>query len=172
MLVIGCGGGKSPNKTASKAPEKEEPARELFTEAGDATRFSEEGERRKLWTVKWGTAYLRYGSEGQVGGTMDGVTGQLYKDDKVVSTYKAQKAIADEVTGELTLQGEVEVFSPEQKSTLRSETLIWASKGREIIKAKGRVRLESPLYLAGEVPELWAEPDLSRVATPEVFDNE
>lgn len=103
---------------------------------------------------------------------MDVVTGQLYKDDKLVSTYKAQKAIADEVTGELTLQGQVEVYSPEEKSTLRSETLVWASKGREIIKAKGRVRLESPLYLVGEVPELWAEPDLSRVATPEVFDNE
>jgi hypothetical protein len=103
---------------------------------------------------------------------MEVVTGSLYKEDKVVSTYKAKKAVADEVTGELTLEGDVEVYSPEQKSTLRSETLIWASKGREVIKAKGRVRLESPLYVVGEVPELWADPDLSRVATPEVFDNE
>lgn len=171
-MIAGCGGGKSANKTAPKAPEKEEQARELFTEAGDATRFTQDGVRRKLWTVRWESAYLRYASNGAVGGDMDVVTGSLYKDDKVVSTYKAKKAVADEVTGELKLEGDVEVYSPEQNSTLRSETLIWASKGREVIKAKGRVRLESPLYVAGEVPELWADPDLGRVATPEVFDNE
>jgi hypothetical protein len=135
---------------------------------GEATRYSADGKRTPLWSVRWKEAEIDLGTKGFFGGRMEQVSGTLYDSGKQTSTYRANRATADRNSDLLVLQGEVELQSPERGMVLACERLEYRPE-RKMLRATGNVRIQvnGGLLTAGQ--ELLATPDLKTVSTPELF---
>jgi hypothetical protein len=143
---------------------KEQGLTGVNTEAAEATRSAPDG--KKLWTVKWQSAQLEAGD--RIYGTMNTVSGTIFKNDKPVSDFYGEKGVSKKDSDVLALEGKVRVVSREQKATLYCDRLEWHGD-RELAIAKGNVRVESPLFVMDAGSELWSNPELSQVATPDLY---
>lgn len=99
---------------------------------------------------------------------MNTVSGTLFEKDKETSDFYGQKAVSKKDSDVLALEGKVRVVSREQKATMYCDRLEWHGD-RELVIAKGNVRVDSPLFVMEAGSELWCTPDLSQVATPDLF---
>ena len=143
---------------------KEQGLTGVNTEAAEAARRAPNG--KKLWTVKWESAQLEAGD--RIYGTMNTVSGTIFENDKPVSDFFGERGVSKKDSDVLALEGKVRVVSREQKATLYCDRLEWHGE-RKLAIAKGNVRVESPLFVMDAGPELWSNPDLSQVATPDLY---
>lgn len=143
------------------------------TEAAEATRSDPMG--KKLWSVKWQSAQLEAGD--RIYGTMYAVSGTIYRNDKPVSDFYGERGVSKKDSDVLALEGKVRLVSrgvqdpgekPVPKATLYCDRLEWHGD-RDLLIAKGNVRVESPLFVMDAGSELWSNPDLSQVATPDLY---
>ena len=164
--LISCGP-RAKDDTKATAPERVE--RTARTGSGQSERFRTEGARERIWTVRWKTAEIEYTDPKEYGGWMEGVEGTLYQHGKPVSTFRADRGRANKATETLQLEGNVQVRGTRLGATLRAARLEWDAK-REIVRALQGVTIEGEWGTTGPYEELWATPNLDRIATPSQFD--
>lgn len=99
---------------------------------------------------------------------MEGVRGVMYQGDEPTSDFTAKLADADRATGVLKLSGGVRVVSREDGTRLECSELEWKGD-KNIIAAKGSVRVVTSGWIAGPADELWTNVELTRVGTPDRF---
>jgi hypothetical protein len=100
---------------------------------------------------------------------MDEVEGTLYENSVPSSTFRASRALADKASAELKLDQNVVITSRQGSTTLRSDSITWASKGEELIKAAGDVSLKGEWGEVTGLQQAWATPDLKAFGTPDIF---
>lgn len=108
--------------------------------------------------------------EGENGlkGDLTTASGFFYEQNVQKSSFVSDRAHADKQQDTLTLSGNVKVVSLTNKTTLRCDSVAWTSSNKKVV-AKGNVSVVSEGYSMSNVPELWANSDLSQVATPDLF---
>lgn len=109
--------------------------------------------------------------------TLTGVEGELRSKGRVVSTFAADAADADQATRSLDLRGHVVVRrmpdkaegkTPAEPLTLTADRAKWLDD-RKVVAAQGSVWVRSSVYEMGEYAELWATEDLGKIGTPDRF---
>ena len=130
------------------------------------TSFSKEKQGEKMWHVEWQSAVLRIEEKRAALTTVDG---ELYKENKQVSTFRSDKGDADNESGVLNLNGRVTVFSIPNRATLRCDKLHYTSKGKPLIQATGNVEVDGAFGTVRGLQEVWATPDLKTFGTPDLF---
>jgi lipopolysaccharide assembly outer membrane protein LptD (OstA) len=96
------------------------------------------------------------------------VSGQVFRDGKLVSTFSADKANADPDSQVLILTGHVVVVSVEHNATLHCDRLRYEAR-QKVYKAEGNVLVKTESGAKGTLSEAWATTDLTKVATPDLF---
>lgn len=114
-------------------------------------------------------AVISNNSKAPKGAVLQTVHGEIFKNERVVSTYKADTGSADKKSQILTLTGGVQVVSNDPKMTLTCDQLTYDSQ-RKLMKAKGHVAVTGELSTVGTLDELWSTSDFSKIASPELFD--
>jgi lipopolysaccharide export system protein LptA len=170
-LLVGCSTPPLPAEKPAADPEEEAPAHVVHAGGGNLRRISDDDERRTLWTVSWKSAALEYTDEQQFGGKMSGVQGELFRGNVAVSTFSASEAIAERGSNVLKLVGEVKVVSADPEGSLVAQQLAYDGDA-EVIVAAGGIEARSPRYVLAGMDAAFAEPDLTQVATPELFKRE
>ncbi len=180
VVIAGCGPSRpqTPTEASPKAPP---PVHSVKTTNPIVKIVSPDGRSSFEVTAEEGDVHV--GSDGPHFGEMHNVTGRIVKSGVVESTFKAPHAAVDKVSQRLTLDGGVtvtrEVGSAGTKGegqtkpidlgmTLAAEKVTYdQTLGR--IMAVGSVTVTSDAMNMGPVPELWATPDLKKVASPGKF---
>ncbi len=127
------------------------------------------GENREPhWAISAERSEVTYDANGKLKGRVYKVMGQLYQGGKVVSDFKADVAVADQIADTLELSGSVILTSKTDESTLRADAVRWL-RDRELVEASGKVQVETPAYRLGPCPTLWADPKLQHIGTPDRF---
>lgn len=125
------------------------------------------------------------------------VSGKLYTDGKSTTTFEADGARIDQEQKLLVLRGNVKLTStgtpgdpitptgepitPSNRTgnavaipagTLTCDQVRYEAKvkGKEIIKARGSVLVRTAQGTIGPTPELWANSELTVVATPNLYE--
>jgi hypothetical protein len=165
-LSVGCG----PSRQVAPGPKPlaESPAveRKIRAENPEITVRGEDGE--VAYIVRAETTKMTVGDEGSASGALDGVSGEIRKDGKTASKFKATSGQVDQKARTLFLQGEVTVTDEARGIVLKAQRVFYAeAKGR--IEATGQVTVSSGSALLGPVDALWASPGLERVATPDLY---
>jgi hypothetical protein len=174
FVLSGCGaGGAAPTAAAPETPAAEAPddAKVVHFASGSGKRFSDGPERRLLWSVEWERGRVEYADDQRFGGEMEGLRGAITLEGEESSTFRAAQGIASRERGLLALQGGVELVSKTHELTLTCDEIEWDADA-QIVKARGNVSIEGAVGSMGPVSELWASPDLKRVATPDLFSSE
>ena len=165
LALLGCGSPKRTDPT-TKSP----PPIPLDTTANTGpvaiTQRDENG--HILWHVESDKSQIVYGGEKKLSGSLEKVNGDLYENGKLVSTFRADSATADQEENRLELEGKVEVTEMRESATLIAQKVTWDGKQQQI-RASGDVRVVAKSYQMGPFKELWASPDLMHVGTPDVF---
>lgn len=171
LVLSGCApsSGRRPDLRALDKPNpKDDEPPAVSAGPGEATRFSADGKREKQWTLRWETASEVSFDEGKVSGTMARVSGTLSRKNLDVSDFSADRAIATKTGKTLRLEGNVRLVSRDPKASLRCDSVVWRPDLNRV-EAKGNVRVDLPPWEMGVLPEVWARPDLSEAATPDMF---
>ncbi|MEZ0326108.1 MAG: LPS export ABC transporter periplasmic protein LptC [Fimbriimonas sp.] len=135
-----------------------------------ADRYGGKENRTHLWTVRWKSGSVDlYDKGGQVTGTMSGISGEIYKAEKVVSTFVSDESTVDKNNEVLVLDGHAKVISKEMKTTMTCDKIRYDA-GKQLIRALGNVRIAGPSGTVSGLQEIWTTPDLKVVATPDMFD--
>lgn len=154
-----------PEPKAPATESKEDPKR-LYTGTGEAMVRDPEGDRPIRYVIRWESTELDYTLEGGASaGAMEGVSGELYRDGKLGSTFTADSAVADKALGTLVLSGSVKVRGKDPAGELDCQKLEWKTD-EKLLKALGQVTIRLPNGTIGPVDELWCLPDLKRAGTP------
>lgn len=136
--------------------------------SGEGTQMTEGPNPERLWSVKWKSAEMDIKGKSGVG-RMEGVSGVIARDGRDVATYRAARALADQERKVLTLSGQVRITSlKDPKAVLTCDKVTYTGEDK-IIKAQGNIRIESGMGTLTSGSELWATPDLSHAATPDLF---
>ena len=166
--LLGCG---SPKKAEPPAPEpkaKPETKRGVLTEAGTATQRSAEGDRPVLWNIHWEAASLTLEGDKPDTGSFRGVSGDLFREGRKASTFKAERGEADGSAEMLELIGSVEILETEHQATLLCDHATYEGK-TGMVKARGNVRILYAGFTIGPMPEAWATAALDQAGTPDTF---
>jgi hypothetical protein len=102
---------------------------------------------------------------------MKDTSGSFMQNGKEASTFSAGTGISNKATGDMDANGQVVVVSLTRDATLHCDHVHYASKGKEIVKATGHVRVEGKWGEVSGLNELWATPDLKVFGTPDLFQN-
>lgn len=164
IFTAGCARG-GPPPTSDPRPEE---VQEVVTAGGEAVRLSDQEPRVRVWSARWAKAQLSYGDQGRVSGTMQTVTGTFYENGDPASEFSADRAVADQASARLVLEGQVVVVSQDPDGRLSCDTLTWDADAG-VIEAKGNVRFETDRFTMGPFPMLLGSPKLQRVGSPELF---
>ena len=141
--------------------------KEVNASPGEATRLG--ANRQKLWTVRWKGARLDFTEGGRFSGYMDRVTGSIYGEKgQETSAFQGERGEADKAKDILRLSGSVKILSKEHKATLFCDKLEYEPE-RKRVRAVGNVRIESQSGVLNAGNEILATPDLTHVATPNLF---
>lgn len=133
------------------------------------TRRSDKAPFPVLYEVRWQKADLQHATpSGNYGGTMEGVSGTIYENNKPVAKFVGQRAFADSETNLLRVQGQVKVDGLDPAGVLTCDTMEWRSD-EQVVRAIGTVRLTTQNGVLGPMRELWSTPKLDTVATPDLF---
>lgn len=129
------------------------------------------GNRPILYVIHWEKTQLDYTLEkGTSGGRLEKVTGELYQEGKLASTFSADTGFVDQTKNFLKLEGAVRVQGIEPKATLNCQRMEWYTD-KKLLKAFGQVtiRLAEDAKgggTIGPVDELWCLPKLDSAGTP------
>ncbi|MFZ4506375.1 MAG: LPS export ABC transporter periplasmic protein LptC [Fimbriimonas sp.] len=101
-------------------------------------------------------------------GTLTTVTGKIYENGIIRATYTANEGEASKTTEALKLSGQVTVVSVDPVATLRCNQLAWNPQSKTL-QASGGVTIEGAWGTYQPGGDIWASPDLSKIATPDLF---
>lgn len=96
------------------------------------------------------------------------VEGELFEEGKLASTFTAPAGRAKNANRTLSLAGGVTITSEEQGLKLEAERVVW-TEGEGLIEAAGEVVISNDKLELGPAQKIFAEPDLSRIGTPDQF---
>jgi len=85
-----------------------------------------------------------------------------------ICDFKSDHGYADDVLKILTLTDHVRVSGREQKGVLECDKLVYYGN-QKFFKATGHVRVLGTMNTVGTLEEVWATPDLKKIATPDMF---
>ncbi|MBS1723964.1 MAG: hypothetical protein JSS66_13545 [Armatimonadetes bacterium] len=125
-------------------------------------------DKRSAFVVNAKQSNVTVGAAGPTSGGLDDVDGRIEKDGKVLSRFQAPSALIDKDKGTLLLKSAVKVTDLERGLTLKAESVFY-DQGKGRIEARGSVTVTSEAMQMGPLPELWASPDLTKIATPGKF---
>lgn len=166
MLASGCG--KKADFSAKPKPATKPPeTRSVATQGGTITR-RDPAKGEALWTVKWEGAKLDFTDEKRFGGQMFGVSGTMYDKGEPVTDFRAEQAIASKEDETLALSGKVELVSRTQGAKLTCGSVRYLGIEARI-DAQDDVRVENKIYTMGPFAKVSTNPDLTFIATPEMF---
>ncbi|CAN5535042.1 hypothetical protein BH11ARM2_BH11ARM2_31430 [soil metagenome] len=135
---------------------------------GKSTDRKPDGKRDPLWDLHWEEARVNPASK-EV--QAQAITGVVYQEGKPAANYSGQAGAADQKKETLLLKGNVQVKSLARDATLFCDELLYegkqGKKGR--IRARGNVRVQAKDGNLSSTSEIWATPDLTQIATPELF---
>ncbi|MDX2065575.1 MAG: hypothetical protein SFX74_07535 [Fimbriimonadaceae bacterium] len=175
-----------PNPPRADAPRPSEPVplpEVIRTGAGESDLYTETAPRRKRWTVRWKSSEIRpeqrEGGASPMGrGDFRTVTGSLYDgadDTRVSSRFEAERAQVDQTRRTLKLTGRVRLVSEppadarsRRPVVLTCDTMTYSDRDR-IIRASGNVKIEMAQGELGFSNDLWANPELTRIGSPDLF---
>lgn len=193
----GCSAPKDKKEDTTKGDQKDEKdpldGQTINLGKGDG-KFRDPDTNKKLWDLEWESSVVQPG-EGSSTGVLRTVRGKLYTDSPSPTTFEADGARIDQEQKLLVLKGHVKIVSP--ASDGRNESMVKARnsrgdtdllfvpagtltcdqvryeakvKGKEIIKARGNVLVATDQGTIGPTPELWTNPKLTVVATPNMYE--
>jgi hypothetical protein len=107
---------------------------------------------------------------------LEGVTGKLLEEGKVVCTFQAPRGSFDRASETLQLNGGVTVKSSQARQaqtgpvnlTLTARQIVW-TRSENLIEAEGGVWLRGDQFESGPAAKLVTTPDLNRFGTPDRF---
>ncbi len=175
VLLLGCSGSHS-DKPKEKPPDKQEPKSSVpsfvQTNTGEATYKGKDNE--KLWTIHWEQGSFsmpKPGNKKESSGSMIGVFGDIFREGKVTCKFKANKGSAFEssTTKRLTLTDHVRLDAQNPAVTLLCDELVYDGI-KKFYKAKGHVQILGTVGSKGTLEEVWANADLTKLASPELYD--
>ncbi|MBS1713664.1 MAG: hypothetical protein JST30_04935 [Armatimonadetes bacterium] len=170
-FMVSCGapaGTKVSNRPeGSSEPDSQAPPIKDVTAKG--TEITVNGaEQGTSFVVLSETSDISFERDGVASGTLAGVSGNVVRAGKVVSRFKGSHGSVDRKKGVLTLDGQVNVTDEVRGLTLAAKALVYDQDlGRFV--AKGDVTVTSAGMVLGPLPEIWATPDLKKIATPAKF---
>ncbi len=100
-------------------------------------------------------------------GSFKGVSGQIYKTSPVCD-FSSGSGYADDIAKILTLTNNVQIVGLKQKTTLTCDKLVYYGN-QKFFKAQGHVRILGTMNMVGTLEEVWATPDLKKIASPDMF---
>jgi len=162
VIAAGCGG----PKPVPPPPKETEPPKPIsvVSERGDATWYGNEAARPPIWHVEWQKANLSSVGDTPTVGKMSTVKGEIFQ-KKETKTFSADQAVA-QASNVLTLTGNVLVFSPNLKATLKCDKLVYDAN-KKLFDAQGNVSLKGKNINIEGVPEAVATSDFDQVASDE-----
>jgi len=108
---------------------------------------------------------ISFERDGVSSGTLSGVSGDIVRAGKTVSRFTGSSGTVDRKKGVLHLDGQVKVTDEVRGLTMTAKNLVYDQElGRFV--AKGDVTVTSEGMILGPLPEIWATPDLTKIATP------
>jgi hypothetical protein len=166
VMAAGCSDaptvGPSPKPVAGPALNE----RKIKADLPEIVALDENGET--AYVVRAASSKLKIGGAGASSGVLSGVTGEIMKDGRTASRFRAKSGEVDQQARRLVLEGDVTVTDEARGIVLVAQRVDYAeAAGR--IEARGRVTVSSGSALLGPVDALWATPGLERVATPDMF---
>ncbi len=199
LALAGCGKRGGGSAVKSPVPKETPPEREVLTGPGSLLRKEEpislwiipindylNWPLVKAYEVHYQESDLTYQevptndgkTQKNYGGTMETVTGTLYKDDQPIATFTADRAEGHTSSSQLDLNGHVRVVSlppapkpgkqPDGPTTLTCDHLQWLRTAK-VVKAQGGVKVVGDRGTVGPMDELWSTDDLKTQATPDLF---
>lgn len=147
--------------------------------------FRDKKSGQALWDVEWESSRVQPG-DGTAKAELRTVTGKLYTDGKVSTTFEADGARIDQEQKLLVLKGKVKLTSLGAPGTISADGEVKEAipsgvltcdqvryeakvKDKEVVKARGGVVVKTDQGTIGPTPELWANAKLTVVATPDLF---
>lgn len=140
-------------------------------------------ERKSLWFVEWDSARIDVVDSPKNdllgGGRLERVRGYLFDEGKPGSTFRGDRGVGDKEKKTLTLRGNVHVVAPDKDASgkksntpaaeLTCDQIVYDAE-KKVIRALGHVKVTGEIGTIGTLSEVWATPDLNRIATPDMFD--
>lgn len=160
-----------PKDMVREKPDREERIDTAVAKRGEATRYSTDARRDALWSIRWGDATISYDGSGNMGGSMNGVDGQLFKQGIPASRFRAGQAKTEFASRRLSLSGGVRLFNKEPAAELSASDVVW-NPDLERIEAHGKVMLKAGEMEFGPFENVYATPDLGEISTPDLFRKE
>jgi hypothetical protein len=152
-------------KEKEKALTKGE-ARAVRSEGGNLERFVN---RVKTWNIKWESAQLDFTvDQSQVGGRMQGVSGEFWQAGERASTFVANEGVTERGSQVLRIQGGVKVTGA-SGSYIRCDVLTYDGT-TGIMEASGNIVAVQEGYKITGVTKVLADGHLKQFATPDLFD--
>lgn len=177
MAVPGCTPSKPADDpkgkpaNAGQKDEEEDPLQQTINVGkGSGTFRDEKTKRDPLWDVEWETSQVQPADGGKA--VLRTVRGKLYTKGKPTTDFEADGARVDQKAQLLILRGHVRLVSSDPKGTLTCDEIRYeaANPDRRVVKARGNVLVVGEVGTVGPTAELWSNPDLTVVATPNLFD--
>lgn len=184
LILSGCGSKPSVNEKSSDtvaetAAEAKEKANRRIIESGKLTLEATDESGNPAWKVNGKSARAGIEETGDNQFFIETVTGEVFSKGEVASTFIADSAKAATETKKLVLNGNVKITSlgqntvktaqsNDKKLTLTADKITWM-EDKQLFAASGNVQIDSPDYHLGNMDEVWATPDLSKIGTPNKF---
>ncbi len=166
LLVWGCSSPAPAAKAGEKEPEKPAPRRAIDT--GPVTIEGQLPNGEKSYALKSPGATFDIEGDNRIQSGLKNVEVTIFEANQPASVIKADSATIDKTNQKLVLVGKVVVTSQRDQATLRANQIVYRETMARV-EATGQVRLEQKGWSMGPLPELWANRDLSRVATPKAW---
>jgi len=170
IALAGCSS-KKPDPQPNADPSAngvEEPKDRRIIASGPVDMEAANPEGKMVWTLHGESSRVGLETEGETELFANNVSGEIFQNGKVASTFKAMEAKAARESRTLVLSNRVEIQSLAEKITLRADKVNWM-EDREMFSATGNVEVDSPGWLLGKMEEVWATPDLTKIGTPNKF---
>lgn len=120
------------------------------------------------WIVRGESSRVRFSADGDLGGEIANVEGQMFAAGKAANRFRAKAGRADQDRNRLVLVGEVRIEDLARGAILTADRVVYDG-AKEQIEASGTVKVLSESYSMGPFETLLATPDLSDIGTPDRF---
>ena len=194
VLLLGCSGGvRNRGKQEPKHPKPEPTPNFVNATDVDTSAYGPAPDRMLLWKVHSAASRFDIASGKQRSSSLlphapavtagvgdsrttvevrsaeaEQISGEVFRHGKPISTFSADRADGDPATEVLVLSGHVVIVSLEYKATLTCGSIRYDARAK-VYRAKGDVRIKMKSGAVGTLSEALATPDLSKVATPDLF---
>ncbi len=160
-MATGC----TPPKKKSPPPEKPKPIN-VVSENGDATWFGAASTHPRQWHVAWRKAVVSASEGAPTLGKMADVKGEIFQ-PKETKTFRSDQAIV-QGSNVLTLAGNVQVYSPSRRATLKCDKLVY-NANQKVFDAQGNVSVKGKDIDIAGIPEAMADADFKEISSPDLF---